>query len=129
MLSQLSQNIIGILKIKKLIFQEEIGKEKTKHLQGFVMFKNQVDFSVVKEALPTAHIEKCKCVGASIKYCSKKDTRSGALHTFGISPAELSRVKLPPLSEEEIYNHLLELSHKDIDDDKDGFWQKHQMDF
>ncbi len=114
-LSQLSQPEFFKTKIIKLIFQEEIGKENTKHLQGFVQFKNQIDFSKLKEYLPKCHLEKCKSVAASIKYCSKEDTRSGTRYTYGISPAELTHEKKPPLSEEEIMANLKADAHKDID--------------
>lgn len=49
------------------------GDEKTKHIQGFVRFKNQKRFSVVKKAIPRAHIEKAKgSIQDNYKYCSKE---------------------------------------------------------
>ncbi len=109
----MSQPKLENLKIKKMIFQEEIGESGTLHLQGFVQFENQVDFNKLKKILPTAHLEKTKSVAASIKYCSKKNTRSGALYTYGISDSELSKEKKPPLEQEEILDNLKELALED----------------
>lgn len=42
---------------KYVVCGEEIGDGGTKHLQGYVYFKNAVRFSTVKAMLPRAHIE------------------------------------------------------------------------
>ena len=128
LVSHLSHPELWKMPIKKLIFQEEIGENETPHLQGFVMFKNQVDFSKIKEWLPTAHLEKAKSVAASIRYCSKKNTRSGIQYTFGILPSELSKTKLPPFTEEEIMQDMCKQMHQDINEDTDGYWKSHELD-
>lgn len=100
--------------VKKLIFQEEIGKNKTPHLQGFVQFKNPIDFHKIKEYLPECHLEKCASIRASIKYCSKEDTRLGTRYTYGISDSELAKIKIPPLSDEELLAGLREMHRKEM---------------
>ncbi len=82
-LISLSQGKFGNLQIDKLVCQEEIGENKTQHIQGVVKFKNQTEFSSVKKNMPRAHIEKTKNIAASVNYCSKLATRSGKRITFG----------------------------------------------
>lgn len=109
-LSQLSQPNYFNSEISKLIFQEEIGKESTPHLQGMVQFKNQIDFHKLKEQLPKCHLEKCKSVSASIKYCSKEDTRSGTRYTYGISESEITKIKIPRLTDDEVMINLRKMA-------------------
>ncbi len=92
--------------IKKLAFQEELGENKTLHLQGVVVFANQVGFDRVKQFLPSAHIEKCKSVAASVRYCTKEQTRVGKVVTYGIAASMLNKKKSPPKSDDEIYDIL-----------------------
>ncbi len=125
-LSHLSHPNFFKTEIIKLIFQEEVGKNKTKHLQGFVQFKNQIDFKKIKDYLPKCHIEKCKSVAASIKYCSKEDTRLGTRYTYGITKSEMA---VREISKEEILNNLKLHAYKDVDNDEDGFWKKNVIDF
>lgn len=66
-------------KSEKYIFQEETGKSGNKHLQGFVAFKNQVDFTLLKKENKKAHWEKCINEEASIRYCQKKESRTGKM--------------------------------------------------
>jgi len=63
------------------LFQEETGESGTKHLQGMLYYKNAVAFNSVRNLLPRAHIEKMKNKIASIKYCSKEDTRTGEIYS------------------------------------------------
>lgn len=62
------------------LFQEETGAQGTRHLQGILMFKNAVSFSKLKRMLPTAHLEVCKNKIASLRYCSKEDSRTGTIY-------------------------------------------------
>lgn len=64
----------------KYVFQEETGESGTPHLQGILMFKNAVSFKSIKKLIPRGHIEKCKNKNASIRYCSKEDTRTGEIY-------------------------------------------------
>lgn len=63
------------------VFQEETGANGTPHLQGGLYFKNQVPFSTVKKLIPRAHIESCKNWHATKNYCSKGESRTGAIYT------------------------------------------------
>ncbi len=128
-LSLLSQPHFFKNKIKKLIFQEEIGENKTKHLQGFVQFKNQVDFEIIKAQIPKCHIEKARSVAAAIKYCSKKESRSGIRYMDGISNHELWSEKKEPLTHEEIMFELKRQAWAELEEDKFHFWSKNLLDF
>lgn len=56
----------------KYIVAKEVGKNGTKHLQGYMYFKNAISFNTVKKALPKAHIEKAKGNWKqNYEYCSK----------------------------------------------------------
>lgn len=51
---------------------EEVGEKGTPHLQCYIRFKNQKDFSIVKKEFPTAHIERAKgTLKQNYTYCSK----------------------------------------------------------
>lgn len=62
------------------VFQEEQGESGTKHIQGVLMFKNARTFTSIKKILPRAHIEICKDVKSSIRYCCKSETRIGDIY-------------------------------------------------
>lgn len=87
---ELLKNIQGC----KLIFQSEVGKSGTPHLQGAISFNNATHFSSMKKLLPKAHIEKCKNWKASIKYCSKNDTYSGIIryNNFGLDLRSMDEI-------------------------------------
>lgn len=61
--------------VDKYIYQIEKGENGTIHLQGLLYYNNAISFNSLKKKLPTTHIEKCKDLKASVKYCSKSDTR------------------------------------------------------
>lgn len=63
------------------VFQEETGEKGTKHLQGLLVYKNAISFASVKKKIIRAHIEKCKNKNASIRYCTKEESRTGMLYT------------------------------------------------
>lgn len=64
------------------VFQEEKGETcQTRHLQGLICFPHQVSFEVIKSELPKCHLEKCKSKSASVKYCSKLESRIGEVFT------------------------------------------------
>lgn len=78
------------------LFQEETGKNGTKHLQGILCYTNAVSFNKIKALLPTAHIEKCKNKIASIQYCSKEETRTGEIFTnMKLKVNTKEKIKLP----------------------------------
>lgn len=61
------------------VFQEEIGENETKHLQGFIAFDRAKTFTAVKKIDSKAHWEVCRDKKASILYCCKQDTRNGEI--------------------------------------------------
>ncbi len=79
----LSHNKWDNMEIDKYVFQEELGENKTPHLQGVIQFKNQVSFTSLKEFHNKIRWSRCKNLKASIKYCSKQNTRNGAIYKYG----------------------------------------------
>nr|WAE42142.1 MAG: replication associated protein [Cressdnaviricota sp.] len=78
-------------KFEKYFIQgEEVGKEGTKHLQGYVEFKNQKDLSYLKKINPRIHWEKAKgSKEQNIRYCTKED--KNAIRTIEIDIGERER--------------------------------------
>lgn len=97
--------------IMKLIFQEEIGNENTEHLQGFVKFKNQIDFNILKKWNEKIHWEKTRSDKASIKYCSKVESANGKRFTFGIEKKEMF---IPLLTQEEMLADMRRQAKEEI---------------
>lgn len=64
----------------KFIFQEEIGENGTKHLQGVIMWKSARYFNSILKYDKRIHWEKCKRVKESIEYCSKSESRAGNIY-------------------------------------------------
>ncbi len=70
-----------------LVYQEETGEKGTPHLQGVVGFASKKSLAQMKEVLPDgAHIERCRNVQDSIKYCQKEDTRVDGPYIHGELP-------------------------------------------
>lgn len=69
---------------KKYVFQEEIGKCGTPHLQGAIWLKKAMRWSEFK-LNDKIHWEKMKNEEASIRYCQKSDTakKDSKPYTFG----------------------------------------------
>lgn len=61
--------------VMDLIGQEEIGDNGTKHIQLYIRYKNPIAFNSVKKAFNRAHIEECRNIVKSAKYCMKEETR------------------------------------------------------
>jgi len=71
-------------KMEYMICAVEVGKEGTKHIQGYVYFLAKKRFTYVKKLWPTAHIEAAN--GKPVQnqaYCSK----DGCFHEHGKLPA------------------------------------------
>lgn len=86
------------------VFQKEIGKNKTKHLQGILMFSNCVSFKKLKTLYPKPHWEITRNKRASILYCSKKDTRDGTGVFSSIKIQEEKKTKRERILEQ--YNDI-----------------------
>lgn len=66
----------------KHLFQEETGENGTPHLQGLISFSRKVrPKGLFKNK--AIHWEKCRDLRASIRYCQKKDTRTGKIWNKG----------------------------------------------
>lgn len=103
----LSHRFSEELKSKYFIFQEEIGKNNTEHLQGCIQFVNQISFSTLKAFDKRIHWEVCRNWEASKKYCSKEDTRSGNIYCS--RKKEILVVPTLKVSEEEIEEMIEEV--------------------
>ncbi len=69
-------------KIIRYIYQEETGENGTKHLQGYIEFKEKCrPKNLLSDKI---HWEKCKNILASIEYCHKTDTRTGGVFNFNV---------------------------------------------
>lgn len=62
-------------------FQEETGKEGTKHLQGCISLKKKERFSTIKKYHPSIHWEKTRNEEAALAYSCKEETRTGRIFT------------------------------------------------
>lgn len=72
---------------QKYVFQSEIGKNGTPHIQGTVGFKNARSLESLKKINNTIHWEKCKSAAAD-KYCSKNDTFTGKRYSYGLEEVD-----------------------------------------
>lgn len=67
--------------VAKYIYGFEEGASGTKHIQGFIRFKNQATFSAVKKKIPRAHWEVAKGTDEqNYKYCSKEGDYETNMH-------------------------------------------------
>lgn len=64
----------------KYLFQEEIGENKTQHLQGIIVSQIQISFSTLKNFSDKIHWEKTRNKKAAFEYCSKLDSRIGKIY-------------------------------------------------
>lgn len=78
-ISEIEMNFIPILKkiSKEFYIQEEIGDKGTKHLQGTVTLLKRKRLSELKKLDNAVHWEPTNNKEASIKYCTKNETRNG----------------------------------------------------
>jgi hypothetical protein len=66
---------------KKYIFQEETGKEGTKHLQGSISLKQKLRLTAMKKIDGKIHWETTRNPEKADEYCCKEATRSGRVFT------------------------------------------------
>ncbi len=77
-----------------IIYGREKSASGTKHLQGFVHFKNNNAASAVKRFMPRAHIERCKGTPAeNIAYCTKEDSSPVVYGVEPITQQEANKAK------------------------------------
>lgn len=69
-----------------LVFGREVGESGTPHLQGFIIFKDQLRFNRVQEMLPGCHLSVARTVQKAAEYCRK----DGDFEEFGTIPADTS---------------------------------------
>lgn len=70
---------------EKYVFQEELGANGTKHLQGSIVLNKKMRWSEFK--LPNSiHWEKTNNETASFDYCCKNETRNGEIYTKNYDP-------------------------------------------
>lgn len=63
------------LSYKYIVIGEEVGESGTPHLQGYIEFKNPINFNTLKKKLPRAHMEKrCGTAKQASDYCKKDGT-------------------------------------------------------
>lgn len=66
------------------VYQEEVGKKGTHHLQGYIEMPKPVRWSHFKTPLERAHFEPAKGTSQECTdYCTKEDTRVGGPYIFG----------------------------------------------
>ena len=66
---------------KKYVFQEETGKEGTKHLQGSISLKTKARLTELKKINDKIHWETTKNAKAADAYACKEETRTGRIFT------------------------------------------------
>lgn len=70
------EELYGLKKCaKRAVFQLEKGDQGTEHIQGVIQLKNGKTFSAMKKCLTRAHLEVCRDLQASFKYCMKEEGR------------------------------------------------------
>ncbi len=129
-LNNYKENDIGTLtqpneKITKYLFQEEISKTGTPHLQGCMYLKNPVGLMTMKQIHGRAHWEVSRNWNASLNYCGKEDTRNGEIYMKNVRPpkckgveinmdevAELDRLDLEKTILENIKGMCFEVGHR-----------------
>lgn len=97
---------------KEYVFQEELGKNNTPHLQGNIYLKKAMRWSEFD--LPkTIHWEKTKNYQSALLYCSKLDTRNGKIYTNIELPEPIECLNIEQLYEwqKEIYDYCQNKPH------------------
>lgn len=71
--------------VKYAVWQVEQGESGTRHIQGYAELKSRKALSVLKEWLPTAHIERRRGTADQARgYCMKEETRLSGPFEHGI---------------------------------------------
>jgi len=81
----------GKEKTRYLVYQLEVGENGTPHIQGFMLFRNNILLSTLRNALPRACFFKPRNNDACDKYCQKERTRVAGPFIFGTKPQQGKR--------------------------------------
>ncbi len=88
-------------------------------MQGVVRFKNQISFTTLKEFHNKIRWSKCKNLRASIKYCSKQNSRNGEIYTHGFVEKWLWKDRnMTAAIEADILEDMKKMMIEDIDCDE-----------
>lgn len=104
----------------KYVFQEELGENKTPHLQGCIRFENAKSQLFQDELSKKIHWERCKNWRKAIKYCSKRETRNGEVY-HNIKNLKIRKTIKDPMDKLELYEwqvEILNIISKEPDDRK-----------
>ena len=106
----------------KYVFQEEIGEEGTRHLQGYIEFKEKLRPKNLFDN--KIHWEKCRNIKKSILYCSKEDTRNGEIYCHNIRLPK----KVKVLNENQLYpwqHDIIKIIKEEPDDRTINWFYEH----
>ncbi len=86
----------GVGEIKYLVFQLERGDlTGYRHYQGFIAYRNAINFKSIKSAFPTIHLEVVKGnLSNAINYAKKSNSRIEGPFEFGKEPSQGERTDL-----------------------------------
>lgn len=105
----------------KYVFQEEIGKNNTPHIQGSIWLSNKLRLTALKKFNSAIHWEPMRNELASQEYCMKSDTRKpdGQIWTKGIR-----KPIIDPLEGKELYDFQKEILEiiQGKPDDRKVYW-------
>lgn len=106
--------------VQYLICQEERGEEGTLHIQGFVIFKQELRLTQLKRICARAHWEVCRGTNAQASdYCKKDDTYTGGYRfCFGELPAKPAAKKADERRQE---------AAEELDLIKQGYKRPHEV--
>lgn len=91
--------------LKQFCFQEEIGENGTRHLQGVLAYSNPISFNTMKKLLPRAHWKRTRNLKKALAYCCKEDTRAGQTWTYNYDI---------PTTEERMWERYIDINVKEL---------------
>lgn len=80
--------------VQEIHGQYESGDSGTLHIQACVSFIYAVDFDLIHELAPRAHIQKCRSWKYSVAYCTKTETRAYSETYSYINHKRLRQIRL-----------------------------------
>lgn len=110
------------------VFQEERSEEGTIHLQSVMRFKNPVGMGFQERYCQRIHWERCRNWRKSVKYCSKRDTKVGEVHTNikGLVIRKRIRDPMEGLDWYQWENDIIEIINEEPDNRKIyWFWESY----